>query len=131
MDIKIIISIGELLDKITILQIKTENISDEQKLANINHELQLLEKFWHDADCDKSLIEHELAQLKQVNQKLWQIEDEIRIKELKQNFDSEFIELARSVYFTNDVRADLKKQINIKLKSGVVEEKSYADYTQT
>jgi len=122
------VSIGEAIDKLTILQIKAERISNPEKLLNINNELSILK-----ADLDKidglwEPISELMAQLKSVNEALWEIEDDIRVKEFKKEFDDEFIRLARAVYVTNDQRADVKRQINLVLGSELVEEKSYEDY---
>src|SRR5688572_11332054 len=127
-EILVPVSFGELLDKIAILQIKSERMSDEAKLANVRNELSALEKTWmaHPA-AGKDIVELRAA-LKAVNERLWVIEDDIRIKEKAQEFDSEFIRLARSVYFENDERARIKKDINVALGSAYVEEKSYQDY---
>ena len=126
-DIRVPVSPGELIDKITILEIKSERMSDAKKLANVRLELALLQSTWqmsgHTID-----IRTEWASLKDINGKLWTIEDEIRDKERAQEFDARFIELARSVYFINDDRAAVKRKINDKLGSKIVEEKSYADY---
>jgi len=129
MSVSIFISYGEFLDKLTILQIKSERISDKDKLANIEKELAELNSIWHQErkNLDAS-VEKEMRQLKIINEKLWEIEDAIRDKERNNRFDNEFIELARSVYFTNDKRAEIKKQINQKLGSALIEEKSYSDY---
>lgn len=122
------ISVGELIDKITILKIKQGKITDMEKLANINHELSELEKTW-EASKDPSIdITDLLEKLKNVNTKLWEIEDKIRAKESSSEFDQEFIELARSVYQQNDLRAALKKEVNIRTGSALTEEKSYRDY---
>lgn len=125
--INVPISPGELLDKITILEIKSEHISDNIKLANVQTELKLLSDIW-----EKTSPSIELDSLKQElrenNQALWDIEDKIRIKESNKEFDQVFIELARSVYIQNDKRAETKKKINLKLGSDIIEEKSYADY---
>ena len=122
------VSYGELLDKLTILEIKSERMSDAAKLANVRDELQLLEHTWqaHPAACTD--IAAERAALKQVNAALWDIEDHIRLKEKAQAFDAEFIALARAVYVRNDERAAIKRAINLKLGSRLVEEKSYQDY---
>ena len=127
-EIQVPVSFGELLDKIAILQIKSERMSDEAKLANVRNELSALETTWmaHPA-AGHSLVELR-AQLKAVNERLWVIEDDIRIKEKQQQFDAEFIKLARSVYVENDERARIKKDINLALGSSYVEEKSYQDY---
>ena len=121
------ISPGELLDKITILRIKAQRIGDAQKRANVRHELELLEKVWRDSLGGRDVSTEE-RELEQVNARLWDIEDDIRAKEATQTFDRGFIELARAVYFENDERAAIKKRINTKLGSSIVEEKSYKDY---
>lgn len=129
--IRVPISFGELLDKITILEIKNERISDPAKLANIRRELSLLVATWETSEQGAQDISALKADLKRVNEKLWQIEDDIRDKERAGEFDADFIELARSVYITNDERAAIKQRINLELGSELVEEKSYADYTRT
>jgi hypothetical protein len=122
------VSFGELLDKIAILQIKSERMNDEAKLANVRNELSALESTWMAHPAAGHNIVELRAQLKAVNERLWVIEDDIRIKEKAQAFDAEFIKLARSVYFENDERAKIKKDINLALGSSYVEEKSYQDY---
>ncbi len=122
------VSYGELIDKITILEIKTEHMRDAAKLANVRTELDLLNATWAAHPAAGTDISGERAALRAVNQALWDIEDRIRLKEKAQAFDAEFIELARSVYFRNDERAAVKRAINEKLGSTLVEEKSYADY---
>lgn len=122
------ISHGELIDKITILEIKSEQIADPSKLANVRKELELLLAVWRDDTAAAVDIGAERARLKAVNQALWDIEDRIRLKEKAQAFDVEFIELARAVYFQNDDRAAIKREINLKLGSQLVEEKSYQNY---
>lgn len=129
MSIKIELSIGELLDKITILQIKAERITDSDKLENINKELQVLQSLWLASTYSKNSLDENIEALKKVNEELWVIEDKIRDKEGEQKFDDEFIELARSVYITNDKRAEIKKIINSKTGSELTEEKSYSDYS--
>jgi len=126
--INIELSVGELLDKVTILQIKSERISDQAKLENINKELQVLTVLWEASVYSQSDLKENIQALKEVNEALWDIEDKIRDKERDQLFDQEFIELARSVYFTNDKRAEIKKVINTKTGSELVEEKSYKKY---
>jgi len=126
--ISVPVSHGELIDKITILEIKAAHIRDAGKLANVRTELELLNATWGNDAAAKIDIREEREQLKAVNEALWDIEDHIRLKEKAQAFDAEFIELARSVYFRNDERAALKRQINVKLGSQLIEEKSYADY---
>lgn len=126
-DIRVPISPGELIDKITILEIKSERMSDAKKVANVRHELALLQSTWQAAGHSTD-IRAEWSELKDINGKLWTIEDEIRDKERAGEFDARFIELARAVYFINDDRAAVKRKINDKLGSKIVEEKSYADY---
>jgi len=126
--ISVPIAYGELIDKITILEIKAERITDSAKLANVRVELDLLNETWQADSASRSDIAAERAELRRVNEALWDIEDRIRIKEKAKAFDAEFIELARSVYIRNDERAKVKRAINTKLGSTLVEEKSYADY---
>ena len=128
MTIKVELSYGEMLDKITILQIKSERISDAGKVANVNKELNLLNNLWQADEKSGVDISEEFSKLKKINEALWDIEDDIRDKERAKEFDEKFIELARAVYVTNDQRADIKHVINVKLGSDLVEEKSYADY---
>lgn len=130
-EILVPVSFGELLDKIAILQIKSERMRDAAKLANVRNELSALEKTWmaHPAAGSGGQDVARLrAELKAVNERLWEIEDDIRIKEKDQAFDADFVRLARSVYFENDERARIKKDINLALGSAYVEEKSYQDY---
>ncbi|SFN42422.1 DUF6165 family protein [Marinobacter pelagius] len=127
--IKVPVSFGEVLDKITILEIKSERIKDEAKLKNVRLELDELTETWNEAVKDQSAIEDLRKQLKAVNEELWVIEDDIRDQEAAQDFGSRFIELARAVYVTNDKRAAIKKEVNLALGSRFVEEKSYQDYT--
>jgi hypothetical protein len=122
------VSYGELIDKMTILQIKLQEIKDEAKLANVRNELELLDATWKNDKASETDIADETARLLAVNQRLWKIEDDIRMKERAQAFDQEFIRLARSVYIENDERAAIKREINVKLGSTLVEEKSYQDY---
>lgn len=127
--IKVPISPGELIDKITILEIKMERMDDPQKLSNVKNELDLLEDVWQKSGYSGAdMVTEKKAELKSINEKLWVIEDVLRLKESKGEFDREFIELARSVYFTNDHRARVKKEINIGVGSDLIEEKSYQDY---
>lgn len=127
-DILVPISPGELLDKITILRIKSKRIRDPAKLANVRLELALLEQTWTQHSQGQSDVSADERALQAVNERLWDIEDLIREKEAQQRFDHEFIELARSVYLCNDERATIKKRINTQLGSRIVEEKSYAPY---
>src|ERR1700760_4643532 len=127
-DIKVPISPGELLDKITILRIKSERMRDAAKLNNVRAELAALDATWADSAYAKIDIAADVAELQTVNAKLWVIEDDIRDKERAKAFDADFIRLAREVYFSNDERAAIKRRINTKLGSRIVVEKSYADY---
>ena len=129
MSIKIELSIGELLDKISILQIKAERIDDPSKVKNINKELDVLMSLWNDSPYSDTNLSSEINELKNINEALWDIEDKIRDKERNQLFDKDFIELATSVYFTNDKRAEIKRIINGKTGSELIEEKSYSDYS--
>ena len=119
------ISIGELIDKITILEIKKNKLQNS-KLKNVLKELSFLRKLMekHQIEITDDLF----TQLKEINLTLWNIEDQIRIKEKNKEFDNIFIELARSVYFTNDKRSEIKKKINQLSNSEITEEKSYAEY---
>jgi len=128
-EISVPVSFGELLDKISILQIKAERISDPAKLANIRTELSALEKTWMGHPAGVKDIARLRAELKDINEQLWDIEDNVRLKDKANAFDDEFIALARSVYQKNDQRARIKKDINLALGSVYVEEKSYKDYS--
>ena len=128
MSVKIDISYGELIDKITILEIKSERIAEPRKLENIERELTILTEAWRDSGVDQDAIGAERAALKAINENLWDIEDQIRRKEAEQSFDQGFIELARSVYRTNDERSTVKRAINDRFGSSLVEEKSYQPY---
>ena len=119
---------GELIDKITILQIKMERIQDADKLQNVRVELDVLERARDDSVSPSEALDRMSADLKAVNESLWDIEDNIRNCERDQDFGPKFIELARSVYRCNDRRAALKRDINELLGSKLIEEKSYADY---
>jgi hypothetical protein len=127
-EIKIPISPGELLDKITILRIKSKRMSDPRKLHNVRLELEALAATWVGSAYASAAIDADVDALMTVNERLWVIEDDIRDKERAQAFDAEFIRLARSVYALNDERAAIKRRINSKLGSTIVEEKSYRDY---
>jgi hypothetical protein len=123
---KIEVSIGEVVDKVTILEIKKEKITNVEKLQNIIKEYNLLR-----SEIEKigiNVTSEEYLSLKEVNLRLWHIEDDIRIEELHKNFEDRFIQLARSVYFENDTRAELKKIINLKYGSELIEEKEYVEY---
>ena len=123
------VSVGEFLDKMTILEIKSERIKDAAKLANVRKELDALNQIWSASSYAALYETADHERLKNINAALWEIEDKIRDKEAAQEFDAVFIELARAVYVTNDERARIKKEINQKLGSTLVEEKSYADYS--
>jgi len=126
---KVEVSNGELLDKLTILELKMSNISDDKKLINVKkefNELSPLAKLLFEKFKDELAIKYK--ELALINSQLWKIEDDIRECEKNKNFGEKFVELARAVYFTNDKRSDVKKQINILTGSGFIEEKSYEDY---
>jgi hypothetical protein len=122
------VSPGELIDKMTILRIKTQRITDATKLKNVRLELDALQETWAKSAYASVDIAAEERALLDVNERLWIIEDEIREKERAQAFDAEFIRLARAVYFENDERAAIKRRINLRLGSAIIEEKSYSDY---
>lgn len=127
-DCMVPISIGELLDKITILEIKSERIADKAKLLNVRKELELLRDTWTRLGIERPELAQLMTQLKDVNERLWEIEDNIRGQESLRSFGPEFVELARTVYVTNDERASLKREINDLTGSSLVEEKSYRNY---
>src|SRR4029078_9772160 len=127
-EIKVPISPGELVDKITILEIKSARMTDAAKVANVRTELGLLQEKWKSSAYAAHDITSQWAGLRAINEKLWDIEDAIRDKERSRTFDKEFIELARAVYVTNYERAAVKRDINTRLGSKIVEEKSYAKY---
>ena len=122
--IQVPISVGELCDKYTILQIKGEKITDKHKLVNIEKELRYLESIV----TELNITSNKIMRLKLVNEKLWNIEDNIRIKEYNKEFDAEFIQLARSVYVTNDLRFEIKNNISKEYNSDIFEVKSYNKY---
>lgn len=126
--IEVTISSGELIDKISILMLKKEFITNKDQLTNINFELNTLKPLIKKHKLDNIEIDKLTKELYEINKELWVIEDDIREKEKKAAFDKEFIELARSVYFTNDKRSEIKKKINIISGSKIMEEKSYSDY---
>jgi len=126
--IQVPVSPGEVLDKITILEIKSERISDPDKVANVRRELELLSSTWQQSVEQDATVSRIHDELKTINEALWEIEDDIRDKERAREFDQRFIELARSVYVTNDQRANAKKELNVYLGSEIIEEKSYQDY---
>lgn len=127
-EILVPVSFGELLDKIAILQIKSERMSDAAKLANVRKELEALTSTWMAHPAAQEHLVELRADLKAVNERLWDIEDDIRDCERARDFGAEFVRLARAVYHENDERARIKKDINLALGSSYVEEKSYQDY---
>ena len=124
---KIEVSTGEILDKFSILIIKRSNINDDAKLDNVQKEMDELRPIFNELTRDKKVFS-KYVDLAEVNKRLWDIEDEIREFERYKDFGDRFIELARSVYITNDERAKIKKEINLLTNSGIVEEKSYESY---
>jgi len=128
MQLQVPVSVGEVLDKITILQIKLAHISDAAKRVNIQNELDALLPLVAGDAFTTDQMQGLMAELKAVNEALWDIEDDIREKEAAKSFDAEFIRLARAVYVTNDKRAKIKKQINLATGSALIEEKSYESY---
>ena len=126
---KVEVSTGELVDKLSILEIKLLNIKDKEKTKNVYKELETLNPYFQDL-LDEYGVEMKnlYTKISKINKILWDIEDHIREKEAKQEFDKKFVELARGVYITNDQRAAVKKEINLLTKSELVEEKSYKDY---
>ena len=129
---KVEVSDGEILDKMSILEIKLDKIENVQKLANIQKEYNTLKETIGEPPWYEHVFRNYgfYWQLKEINVTLWEIEDEIRIKEKNQEFDDVFIKLARQVYKTNDKRAEIKKEINVYTGSNLLEEKSYEDYSQ-
>lgn len=129
MIITVPVSVGEVVDKFTILEIKSERISDSEKLRNVANELDALRPLVSGGVFDSAELVALTDGLRAVNGELWDIEDDIRAEEAAGRFGERFIELARAVYVTNDRRAELKKKINLATGSQLVEEKSYEDYT--
>jgi hypothetical protein len=123
---RIDVSIGELVDKVTILEIKLERIQDPHKITNVRREYDLLRQVLDEAGIGRD--SGEFRELKSLNLKLWEIEDRIRAKEKAKQFDAEFVELARSVYFVNDRRSEVKRSINLAMGSPLIEEKDHVDY---
>ena len=128
MNVNVEISIGEFFDKLTILEIKKERISNADKLLNISKELDGLNDLLTQLSFSREDAAQEVSDLKRINEALWEIEDDIREQESQKTFGDRFIELARAVYITNDKRSDIKRDINLKLGSDFVEEKSYEEY---
>ena len=126
--IKVVLSVGELIDKITILQLKMKFIKNKKQLNNVSNELGTLKPLLKENNLETPKINELFAELYEINLELWKIEDKIREKERQSDFKDEFISLARSVYFTNDKRAEIKKKINLISGSELIEEKSYAKY---
>ncbi|MBE0566234.1 MAG: hypothetical protein IH621_09770 [Krumholzibacteria bacterium] len=125
---RIEVPVGELLDKITILEIKAERIADPAKAANVRAELDCLQAAWAASPLSARDVSGQLARLKAVNEELWDIEDGLRALEAARSFGEEFVRLARAVYHRNDERAAIKRELNRLLGSRLVEEKSYTDY---
>jgi Family of unknown function (DUF6165) len=123
------VSWGELIDKITILEIKEQRLKSTNAVANVRRELATLASVVHDILLQRPDLASVKTQLRSINEALWDIEDEIRAKEAAKSFDRQFVELARSVYVNNDKRGNLKRQINALLDSEVVEEKQYTLYS--
>ena len=128
MIIKAPTSIGDLIDRLSILEIKKERIHDLNKIEYVNTELKSLQVLLNEENINLKKINNLYEEISNINSKLWEIEDDIRECERKKIFNDEFIELARSDYFTNDKRAKLKEEINIKFESQIVEVKSYKEY---
>ncbi len=128
MIVKIPVSVGELVDKITILEIKNKKIKDIKKLSNIKLELKLLNEFFRKKKLNTKLIKKLKNYLYNVNLKLWNVEDKLRDHEYKNKFNQNFVKLARKVYFLNDKRSKIKKDINESVGSKIIEEKSYKEY---
>lgn len=128
MSVLVPVSWGEIIDKITILEIKAEQLTDPAKLANVNKELAELVAVREREFPNHAQLAVVAAELKAINQKLWVIEDDVRDCERAKDFGAKFVELARAVYFTNDERAALKRKVNDLLGSALIEEKSYAPY---
>ena len=128
MIVKIPVSVGELVDKITILEIKNKKIKDIKKLSNIKLELKLLNELFRKKKLNTKLIKKLKNYLYNVNLKLWNVEDKLRDHEYKNKFNQNFVKLARKVYFLNDKRSKIKKDINESVGSKIIEEKSYKEY---
>lgn len=128
MHLTIDVSPGELIDKITILEIKLARISDPEKLRNVETEYRLLEQVLRAETTDSGELQKLHSELKRVNEIIWDVEDGIRDHERRRDFGPSFVELARAVYHNNDRRAALKREVNLLLDSALIEEKSYAAY---
>jgi Family of unknown function (DUF6165) len=127
---KVQVSWGELIDKITILEIKEQRLRSKEAIENVRCELAALVTIAREALVAQPDLASLKTALKSLNEVLWDIEDNIRAKEASKSFDRQFVELARSVYMNNDKRGDLKRQINVLLKSGFIEEKQYTPYSE-
>ena len=128
MTVLIQVSPGELIDKMTILEVKLEQMSDPVKLANVRREHDMITRIFREHITDTPALAKLIAELKATNLALWTIEDLIRNHEREGNFGDSFVQLARSIYRINDERAAIKRRINVLLDSAIVEEKSYSDY---
>lgn len=122
------VAAGELLDKMSILEIKSEKIKDAEKLKNVSVELELLKKVKAEKLAETTALSNKYKDLKKINEALWVIEDDIRECERQKQFDEKFVQLARDVYFTNDKRCEIKRDINVLVGSQLIEEKSYQPY---
>jgi|TARA_X000000368_G_C23045660_1_gene719033 hypothetical protein len=127
MKIKANISIGELVDKITILEIKSLKIENKDKLKNVKYELEILNKIFNKLDTTEDVLKAK-KELYKINLEMWEIEDKIRLFEKEKKFDEDFIQLARNVYKTNDNRSRIKKRLNLLLSSDLIEEKEYISF---
>ena len=125
-EMKIEVSNGELVDKVSILSIKLQKINSQEKLINIQKEFSLLYQKMLELGISKETVEY--IELLKINSTLWEIEDKIRMKELQKEFDDEFISLARKIYFENDKRSEIKRQVNLSTNSTLIEEKEYVEY---
>lgn len=130
MSIHVEVSVGEFIDKLTILEIKCERMRDPARVANVRRELELLLAAWADSGFASHDVRSERSELRAVNERLWEIEDQLRALEADGRFDARFIELARLVYRTNDQRAAIKQRINLRLGSNLIEEKQHPVYTR-
>jgi hypothetical protein len=128
MSIRIDISLGEFIDKLTILEIKSSRLRDTTQRANVDRELDALRATWRNSGYREADVAEDIEKLRSINARLWETEDALRAKERVGEFDAEFISLARSVYRANDERSEIKRRINRQLRSGIIEEKSYAPY---
>ena len=127
MKIKANISIGELVDKITILEIKSLKIENKDKLKNVKYELEILNKIFNKLDTTEDVLKAK-KELYKINLEMWEIEDKIRLFEKEKKFDEDFIQLARNVYKTNDNRSRIKKRLNLLFSSDLIEEKEYISF---